>query len=65
MPIFIKLTWFTTDDLIMVNSSKIQTISSMREQKGSTITFEGGRKIAVKETPEELFEIVKQFMCEI
>lgn len=62
MPILIELTLFMSGDPIMVNVSKIQTISPMKESNGCTITFDDSRKIAVKGSMTDIWYMVRDFI---
>lgn len=54
MPAFVKLTFFSSNDDVIVNLDDIQTMHPFEGDKGCTITFKNGRKIAVKEPMEKI-----------
>lgn len=65
MPIFLQLTSFTTGDCIFVNISDVQTMFSMKDKDGTSLTFRGGRKIFVNQTPDQIIDAIRQFYAEM
>jgi len=62
MPFLVKLTLFASGEPIMANVSLVQTVSPMKELNGCTLIFTDGRKIAVKETMEQIYQKVCDFV---
>lgn len=65
MPILVKLTLFASGDPIMVNISKIQTITPMKDYGGCTMVFNDARKISVRETIEQIWAMVRDFIVNL
>ena len=56
MPVFLTLTSFMNGEPIIVNVSKVQTMTSLKEQDGTALAFDGGRRLFVKETTDQIIQ---------